>query len=54
MSPYKIIYKITAAKVNNTGFQRLRCDGFEIGYPSLSKLKDRNRKIKAGKVVWKK
>ncbi len=49
MSPYKIIYEITADKVNNTGFQSYAVPGSEIGYPSLSKLKDRKRKVKAGK-----
>ncbi len=41
--------KIAADKINNTGFQSYAVPGSEIGYPSLSKLKDRKRKVKAGK-----
>ncbi len=41
--------KITEDKVNDTGFQSYAVPGSEIGYPSLSKLKDRKRKVKAGK-----
>jgi hypothetical protein len=36
--------KISTDKVNNTGFQNYAVPGSEIGYPSLSKLKDRKKK----------